>query len=72
MVNTPIKDRLHERLLGADSRQVRKVLLEYAMASNVNAADLGNPTPLAKALLPKLAKGSAAFEGLKSTNRSWL
>ena len=72
MVNTPIKDRLHERLLGADSRQVRKVLLEYAMESNVDADQLGNPTPLAKALLSRLAKGSAAFEGLKPTNQSWL
>ena len=72
MVKTPIKDRLHERLLGADSRQVRKVLLEYAMESNVDADQLGNPTLLAKALLPKLAKGSAVFEGLKSTNRSLL
>ena len=72
MVKTPIKDRLTERLQGADSRQVRKVLLEYAMESGVDAAQLGNPTPLAKGLLPLLAKGSAAFEGLKPTNQSWL
>ena len=72
MTTTPIKDRVHEPLLGSDSRHVRKVLLDYAVDSGKDAADIKNPTQLMKELLPRLAQASSVFECLKPNNQSWI
>ena len=72
MTTIPIKDRLQQPLRGADSRHVRKVLLDYAVDNNYDAADIKNPTSLAKALLPRLAEEGSTFEGLIAGNQLWL
>ena len=68
----PIKDRMHEPMKGSDSRQVRKMLLDYAMDEGLDAADIKNPTQLAKALIPRLAEADKAFEGVIAGNQSWV